>query len=310
MISQLVEQLKVDFQSSYSSENYQQYLTPDANFPFLQVSFSYNWCGRSLQHRLSTLVAAVYSSFYETVAPWKKRQEGSIRSGNSHRPVILAVCPRYLIFVLFLRLDNLSYRYPILVDFSFIPTIRFRSNPYLFPFLLLSLSLFSSLWDLGPIEVITNPYNYISMNYRSHGFYIQLIISIMSGYAWCPSEVNLPNFQVVLPALFIAAAMAINVAVPMNSNYQPRVLSFSMFQSPNYIPFQMRTPDTNVSTCTCIYNIVRAVYRLIFNMQDRCFGRINRMILHCWLSGKIKFLVAVNLINLMLGVERTLAKYQ
>ncbi|KAL5254305.1 hypothetical protein ACHWQZ_G013923 [Mnemiopsis leidyi] len=53
--------------------------------------------------------------------------------------------------------------------------------------------------------------------------------------------------QVILPALFIAAAMAINVAVPMNSNYQPRHLSFSMFQSPNYIPFEMRTPDTNVT---------------------------------------------------------------
>ncbi|XP_063681494.1 ATP-binding cassette sub-family A member 2-like isoform X2 [Bolinopsis microptera] len=53
--------------------------------------------------------------------------------------------------------------------------------------------------------------------------------------------------QVVLPALFIAAAMSINVAVPMNSNYKPRVLSFSMFQTPNYIPFEMRTPDTNVT---------------------------------------------------------------
>lgn len=50
----------------------------------------------------------------------------------------------------------------------------------------------------------------------------------------------------MLPALFVAAAMAINLAVPIQENYKPRTLSFSMFDSPNYIPFESRTPDENV----------------------------------------------------------------
>lgn len=54
------------------------------------------------------------------------------------------------------------------------------------------------------------------------------------------------SFQVVLPALFIALAMAINLAVPMQASYKPRIMSFSMFKYPNYIPFEMKVADKNV----------------------------------------------------------------
>ena len=59
--------------------------------------------------------------------------------------------------------------------------------------------------------------------------------------------------QIVLPALFIAAAMAINLAAPTQSSYNPRVMSFSMFKSPNYIPFEFKTPDKNVSMFNILF---------------------------------------------------------